>query len=92
MIVALIFISIRLIFIAIRFVIITNRQEKTFSSGKKEQPPTAVLRYCEKSAKLTFIFRKKFYLSRKKTVSKFAISASNSKLKFHISIFKIEIY
>lgn len=39
------------------------------------QPLTAVLRYCEKSAKLTFIFRKKLYFSRKYAVPKLATDA-----------------
>ena len=49
--------------------------KKTFSSQNEGQPLTAVLRYCEKSAKLTFIFRKKLYFSRKYAVPKLATDA-----------------
>ena len=41
---------------------------------------TTVLRDCEISAKFTFIFRKKFYLSRKISVPKFATSQSRETL------------
>jgi len=44
------------------------------------QPPTAVLRYCEKSAKFTFIFRKKYYLSEKYAVPKLATAQSGGTL------------
>ena len=38
--------------------------------------PTAVTRNDEKCGKFTFIFRKKFYLSRKYAVPKFTTSSS----------------
>ncbi|NRS90934.1 hypothetical protein HNQ02_003889 [Flavobacterium sp. 7E] len=46
---------------------------------------TAVLRDCEICAKFTFIFRKKFYLSRKISVTKFATSQSHETLWAMIS-------
>ena len=45
------------------------------------QPLTAVLRYCEKSAKLTFIFRKKLYFSRKYAVPKLATDAKRRNVR-----------
>jgi hypothetical protein len=42
--------------------------------------PTAVLRDCEICGKFTFIFRKKFYLSRKISVPNFATSQSRETL------------
>ena len=50
------------------------------SSGKEALHTTAVTRNGEKSAKFTFIFRKKFYLSRKYAVPKFATSCSRETL------------
>ena len=44
------------------------------------QQVTAVTRNGEKCAKFTFIFRKKFYLSRKYAVPKFATSCSRETL------------
>jgi hypothetical protein len=44
------------------------------------QPLTAVSRNGEKSAKFTFFFRNKNYLSGKYAVSKFATSASRNPL------------
>ena len=41
---------------------------------------TAVLRDCEFSGKITFSYRKKFYLSRKFSVTKFATSQSRKTL------------
>ncbi len=41
---------------------------------------TAVLRDCEFSGKITFSYRKKFYLSRKFSVTKFATSQSRETL------------
>lgn len=41
---------------------------------------TAVLRYCEKSAKMMHFFRKKYYLSLKKTFTKLATSQSHQTL------------
>ena len=46
----------------------------------KAQHTTAVTRNGEKSAKFTFIFRKKYYLSRKYAVPKFATSCSRETL------------
>ena len=48
-----------------------NGQEQ---KNKKKRHITAVLRDCEICDKFTFIFRKKFYLSRKFSVPKFATS------------------
>ena len=50
------------------------------STNKKADLLTAVTRNGEKSAKLTFIFRKKFYLIRKYAVPKFATSCSRDTL------------
>ncbi len=50
--------------------------KKTFSSQNEGQPLTAVSRNGEKSGKFTFFFRKKYYLSGKYAVTKFATSAS----------------
>ena len=47
---------------------------------KKGHHITAVTRNGEKCAKFTFIFRKKFYLSRKYAVPKFATSCSRETL------------
>ena len=46
----------------------------------KHERTTAVTRNGEKSAKFTFIFRKKFYLCRKYAVPKFATSCSRETL------------
>ena len=48
--------------------------KKTFSSQNEGQPLTAVSRNGEKSGKFTFFFRKKYYLSGKYAVTKFATS------------------
>ena len=53
---------------------------KTFSNYLKKLLLTAVTRNGEKCAKFTFIFRKKFYLSRKYAVPKFATSCSRETL------------
>ena len=47
---------------------------------QKNQPITAVSRNCEFCCKFTFTFRKKFYLSRKNSVTKFATSPSGGTL------------
>ena len=49
----------------------------------KQLLPTAVLRYYEKSAKLTFIFRKKLYFSRKHAVPKLATDAKRRNVSRH---------
>ena len=47
---------------------------------EKSQQITAVLQDCEICSKITFIFRKKYYLSRKYAVPKFATSQSRGTL------------
>ena len=90
----LIFIAIWFIFILIWFVFIpiwlinmligninrTERKKQKRSGKQKGHLPTAVTRNGEKCGKFTFIFRKKFYLSRKYAVPKFATSCSRGTL------------
>ena len=52
----------------------------TITYDDKALPLTAVTRNGEKCGKFTFIFRKKFYLSRKYAVPKFATSCSRETL------------
>ena len=54
--------------------------KQKYCSGKEALHTTAVTRNGEKCGKFTFIFRKKFYLSRKYAVPKFATSCSRETL------------
>ena len=47
---------------------------------KKAETPTAVWRDCEFYSKIKFIFRKKFYISRNISVTKFATTPSGKTL------------
>ena len=58
----------------------TERKKQKCSGKQKGHLPTAVTRNGEKCGKFTFIFRKKFYLSRKYAVPKFATSCSRETL------------
>ena len=59
-----------------------NKCKIALKKKEKKLLVTAVLRDCELCGKFIFIFRKKFYLSRKNSVTKFATSQSRETLVY----------
>ena len=75
-----IFILIRLAYTESRNRNITGLKNRSGTRKKNGHHITAVTRNGEKCGKITFFFRKKFYLSGKLTVPKFATSCSGGTL------------